>query len=119
MSDFTSLIAPLFRDYASYRKASDHYGSTCETSLKLFDKHCKAHYPEVVELSQEMVDAWCQQRETEKNNTCLSRIYPIIGFIRYLRKRGKTDVTEPILPRKENMTYIPHAFTDVEPMSLI
>lgn len=61
-----------------------------------------------------MVDTWCKQRETENNNSCITRIYPIIDLIRYLRERGKTEVEEPDIPRKERRTYIPHAFTQEE-----
>ncbi len=61
-----------------------------------------------------MVDGWCLTRNTETNNSCRSRIYVVVSFIRYLRKRGKTDVMEPDIPRKERRTYIPHSFTDVE-----
>lgn len=114
MREYTSFLAPLIRSYASYQKASDRLSLTWETSLFLFDKHCITHYPQAMELSQEMVDTWCRQRETEANNSCITRIKPIIGLIRYLRKRRKIEVTEPIPPRKERSTYIPHAFTEIE-----
>ena len=42
------------------------------------------------------------------------RVYPVVSFIRYLRKRGMTTVVEPEVPRKEPRTYIPHAFTETE-----
>jgi hypothetical protein len=61
-----------------------------------------------------MVDGWCHKRDTETNNSCRSRIYVVVSFIRYLRKRGKTAVVEPDIPRKERCTYIPHSFTDAE-----
>ncbi|MBW2651428.1 MAG: tyrosine-type recombinase/integrase, partial [Deltaproteobacteria bacterium] len=34
--------------------------------------------------------------------------------MRYLRKRGKTNIREPEIPRKERISYIPHAFTETE-----
>jgi integrase len=114
MREYTSFLAPLIQSYVTYQKASDKLSLTWETSLALFDRHCQTNYPQATELSQEMVDSWCRQRETEINNSCISRINPIIGLIRYLRKRGKTEVTEPIAPRKERRTYIPHAFTETE-----
>jgi len=114
MREYTSLIAPLIKSYALYQQASDRLSLNWELSLKLFDKHCKINYPEEADLSQEMVDTWCRQRNTEINNSCISRINPIIGMVRYLRERGKTEVSEPISPRKERRTYIPHAFTEAE-----
>ncbi|CAG4933519.1 unnamed protein product [Acidithrix sp. C25] len=56
----------------------------------------------------------CCQRDTETNNSCRSRIYVVVSFIRYCRARGITEVIPPVMPRKEPRTYIPHAFTEVE-----
>ena len=61
-----------------------------------------------------MVDGWCHKRNTETNNSCRSRIYVVVSFIQYLRKRKKTNVMEPNTPRKERRTYIPHSFTEAE-----
>jgi len=114
MCEYTSLIAPLIQSYAFYQQASDRLSINWELSLKLFDRHCKINYPAETHLSQEMVDTWCRQRDTEINNSCISRINPVIGLVRYLRERGKTEVSEPVSPRKERRTYIPHAFTETE-----
>lgn len=114
MREYTSFLAPHIQSYALFQKASDRFGSTWETNLLLFDNHLKTCYPQATELSQEMVDTWCAQRETEINNSCISRVSPITGLIRYLRQRRKTEVAEPILPRKERRTYIPHSFTKTE-----
>ena len=115
MNKFTSFLAPLIQTYVSYQKASEHWNeSSYEPNLLLFDRYCKKHYPEDTLLSQEMVDGWCRKRDTEINNSCRSRICVVVSFIRYLRKREKTDVLEPMIPRKERCTYIPHAFTVVE-----
>jgi integrase len=115
MNKFTSFLVPLMQAYVFYRKASGHWSeASYEPNLVLFDRFCKKQYPEAALLSQEMVDGWCYKRDTESNNSCRSRIYVVVSFIRYLRKRGKTDVMEPNIPRKERCTYIPHSFTDVE-----
>ena len=115
MNKFTSFLAPLMQDYVFYQKASRHWNkSSYEPNLVLFDRYCKKQYPKATLLSQEMVDGWCHKRNTETNNSCRSRIYVVVGFIRYLRNRGKTDVMEPDMPKQERRTYIPHSFTDVE-----
>jgi len=115
MNKFTSFLAPLIEAYVSYQKASGHWNdASYEPNLLLFDRYCKKQYPEAALLSQEMVDGWCHKRDTETNNSCRSRIYVVASFIQYLRKRGKTDVMEPDIPRKERRTYIPHSFTDTE-----
>jgi integrase len=103
------------RAFVFYRKASGRWNeSSYEVNLKLFDKYCEKYSPDASELSQDMVDSWCVQRETETNNSCRSRIYPVVSFIRYLSKRGMTTVVEPNIPQIEPRTYIPHAFTEVE-----
>ena len=114
MREYTSFLASQIQAYASFQKVSDRFGTTWETSLFLFDNHLKTDYPNATELSQEMVDSWCGQRETEINNSCISRVNAIVGLIRYLRQRRLTTVSEPVLPRKERSTYIPHAFTETE-----
>jgi integrase len=114
MREYTSFLAPHIHAYAAFQIAADRFASTWETSLFLFDTHLKTRYPEAAVLTQEMVDTWCRQRETEINNSCIARVNAIVGLIRYLRQRGKTDVAEPTLPRKERSTYIPHAFTEAE-----
>lgn len=115
MNKFTSILAPLMRAYVFYQKASGHWNeASYEPNLVLFDRYCKKQYPQATLLSQKMVDEWCHKRDTETNNSCRSRIYVVVSFIRYLRVRGKTDVIDPDIPRKERCTYIPHSFTEVE-----
>jgi integrase len=115
MREFTSFLAPFMRAYVSYQEASGRWNeSSYAVMLTLFDRYCKKQYPDAMELSQEMADTWCRKRETETNNSCRSRIYPVVSFVRYLRKRGKTAVMEPVVPRKEPRVYIPHAFTETE-----
>ena len=115
MNKFTSFLAPLMGAYVFYQKASGHFSkASYEPNLLLFDRYLKKRYPKATSLSQEMVDGWCRKRDTETNNSCRSRIYVVVSFIRYLRKREKTDVMEPDIPRKERSIYIPHSFTDIE-----
>ena len=115
MNKFTSFLASLIQEYITFQEASGRWNrASYEPNLLLFDRYCKRYYPEAALLSQEMIDGWCCKRGTETNNSCRSRIYVVVSFIRYLRKRGKTDAVEPDIPRKERRTYIPHSFTDGE-----
>ncbi len=115
MPKFTSFLAPLIQDYMTYQKASGRWNdASYEPNLLLFDRYCQTHYPDATSLSPAMIDAWCGQRETETNNSCRSRIYVVVSFIKFLRTRGKTRVMPPDPPRKESRTYIPHAFTETE-----
>ena len=75
MAKFTSFLAPLIRDYMIYQKASGRWNDTSyEPNLLLFDRYCQARHPEATCLSQDPIDAWCRQRDTETNNSCRSRI---------------------------------------------
>ena len=112
MREFTSKIAPLMREYVSYQQASGRWNeSSYAVILSLFDKHCAANFPKSEALTQEMLGSWCGKRETENNNSCRSRIYPVVSFVHYLQKRDLTDVNVPVVPMKESRTYIPHAFS--------
>ena len=114
MNKFTSFLAPFLRAYIFYQKASGHWCKSYESNLLQFDRYCKKQYPETTLLFQEVVDGWCRKHDTETNNSCRSRIYVVASFIQYLRKRGKTDVVVPEIPRTERRRYIPHFFTDTE-----
>lgn len=115
MKQFESFLSSLIQKYISYQKASDHWNESCyEINLSLFDKYCKKKYPNAIELSQEIVDGWCQKRNTESNNSCSTRIYVVISFIRYLRTRGEIDTITLFPPRKQPRTYVPHSFTENE-----
>lgn len=115
MSSFKSSIVPLIQSFIRYRKASDHWNeSSSEPNLLIFERYCLKNYPGFTELTQEMVDNWCRQRDTELNESCRVRIGPVVGFIRYLKERCLTSIHEPVIPKKERRTYIPHAFTEQE-----
>lgn len=115
MSSFLSFLAPYLTDFIHYRKSSGNWNtSSYEVNLKLFDGFIAMNYHEADTLTQEMADSWCQKRDTEMNNSCRSRIYVVVSFIRYLKERGFTDIEVPEIPAKEKRTYIPHAFTNDE-----
>lgn len=114
MRKFISFLAPNIDAFISFKKAADRWNDTYDIQLSLFDKYCRRQYPDAKVLTQDMVDNWCAKRDTETNNSCRSRIGSVFSFIQYLRKRGLTNVTEPVLPRNEAFTYIPHAFTESE-----
>lgn len=111
MKEFTSFLAPQIYAFIRHRLTDD---TSYYDRLVLFDRYCSLHHPDAASLTQEMVDGWCRQRETEENNSCRSRIYVIHSFIRFLNERGLSTVQPPQLPRKEKCTHIPHAFTQEE-----
>jgi len=114
MIKFQSFLASVIEAYIKYQKASGQWSNTYERNLLYFDRYCLQIYPETKILTQEMVNGWCAQRPTENNDSCITRTGVVISFIRYLRERGMAKIEQPLLPRSEKSTYIPHAFTDIE-----
>lgn len=115
MKAFTSFLSPQMEEFIHYRKAAGNWNGSYEENLKLFDGYVAENYPDSRALSQDMADGWCTKRKTEAMNSCRSRIYVVISFLKYLKRRGLADIDIPQAPRREKRTYIPHAFTDSEP----
>lgn len=114
MREYISKISPLMREFESFQLASGRWSESSSWNLSFFDKYCLNNYPEAENLTQEMVDSWCQQRNTESGHSCRVRTGSVVGLIHYLQKRGLTDVNFPVIPHLAARTYIPHAFTEDE-----
>jgi integrase len=108
---FQSFLSDILKDYAAYRKASGRERISYLWNVRHFDRFCAGEYPSAKELSREMVDRWCRQRDTECNNSCRTRIYAVLSFLHYANAGGRTNTKIPALPRSTPKTYIPHAFS--------
>lgn len=111
---FQSFLSSAMESYVAYRTASGRMSISYVKNIIHFDHYCAKKYPQAEELEQEMVDQWCKQRKTECTNSCISRIYPIISFLHYAKKRRLVDVAIPLAPKLTPRTYIPHPFTENE-----
>ena len=111
---FQSFLSNLLEGYVAYRLASGRTSSSYIKNVTLFDHHCARQYPQAKGLSQAMVDEWCRQRNTECNNSCISRIYPILNFLCYANERELINISIPKAPKPVPRTYIPHAFSREE-----
>lgn len=111
MREFTSFLATEIHEFIRHRMSGD---TSYYDRLVWFDRYCASRYPDAAASTQEMVDRWCHQRDTEENNSCRSRISVIRSFITFLNERGLSVLQSPELPKKEKCTYIPHAFTQDE-----
>jgi len=115
VNSFISLLAEQFEMFVRHRKACLKWNDVSYgMNLSLFDRHCYECFPNEESLTQIMVDSWCNQRETESNNSCVSRIYVIVSLVKFLRERDLTDIHGPTVPIYEKRSYIPHHFTDEE-----
>ncbi|MDW7657767.1 MAG: tyrosine-type recombinase/integrase [Bacillota bacterium] len=114
MREFHSFLAPHMKSFVDFRVASGCWNDTYESYLFFFDRYCVQLFPEKTSLTDDMVESWCAQRMTESSNTRRVRSFAIANFVNYLRERGATDVSAPVIPAQRRSTYIPHAFTDSE-----
>ena len=91
-----SFLSDILNKYKTYRIASGRISNGYLNGLHRFERFCIKEYPSADKLSQEMIDKWCCKRETEKPNSCLSRIYPVISLLRYTNSRNLTDLRIPL-----------------------
>lgn len=111
---YRSGAADQIASYVRFLRAGDRLCASAEENLHLFDTHSARDFPGATELTQGMVDRWCERRPTESANSCGTRCGPVVGLVRFLRERGETDVVAPELPAHASTDYVPHAFTHDE-----
>ena len=111
---YKSFIKDDILDYKKVMELGNHWDETTQQSILAFDKYCYLNGEGQNELTQELINGWCNQRPTESNNSCRSRIYPIYNFVAFLNLRKNVSFILPDIPRREASTYIPHIFTGKE-----
>lgn len=111
---YKSVIADMLEQFVHYRKASECWCESYADNLRLFDNYCSREFPDACILTQEMVDGWCKKRDTEKNNSCRTRVNVVIAFLGYAKERGWLNLAVSVVPKYMPITYIPHAFTNEE-----
>lgn len=115
MSGYQSGFADQIDAFVRYRKASGCWNEHATAqNLRYFDRHCAENYPGSAELTQEMIDSWCEQRETENSFSCCTRTIIARQFTDYARARGFTQAKTPKPPKPEKSAYVPHAFAPDE-----
>ncbi|MGL6200843.1 MAG: tyrosine-type recombinase/integrase [Lachnospiraceae bacterium] len=115
MSTYRSGFSQEIERFIWYRKTSGSWNEYASgQNLMFFDHYCADNYGTSTNLTQEMVDEWCTQRDTETSTSCYTRTLIVREFIDYLRVRGMTEVITPNAPKQEKRKYIPHAFTAEE-----
>lgn len=111
MKKYVSIFASQIQEFVRYRATSGQWSVYYEKGIHHFDKYCHDKFHSAKGLTQEMIDQWCKPRETEHGNSCRSRIYVVITFIKYLNGHGLSNLTLPEMPKWQPRTYIPHSFT--------
>lgn len=111
------LHSPAAARIREYERSQAAAGALCDTYvqvLRSFDRSCAELFPDEGDITQGMVDAWCEVRPTEGPNSCLSRCSPVVSLVRFLNSRGEAELVVPELPRQVDTGYMPHHFTDEE-----
>ncbi len=114
MHEYKSLLADTAHAFKDFMIASQHWSGTYEKHFISFDNYLLKSHPNETVLTQDMVDDWCNIRPEESPNANIARTNVVIAFVRYLQRRGLTDVKEPDRPNPQKCTHIPHAFTTDE-----
>ena len=107
---YISCISKYLTMYEKFAKASDCWSRDSFNKLRCFDRWLSDYD----DISQDLVDMWCAKRETEKVNSCISRINPIISFLKYATERDLLNLNIPKIPKRQPRTYVPHAFSEDE-----
>lgn len=76
--------------YERYRAASQM--KPCDSMVRTFIRFCMTHYAEYEHLQQWMLDKWASKHDSEKPNSQYTRVAHVNAFIRFLSKRGLSDV---------------------------
>lgn len=113
MTDVT-FIYSWFSDFLNFRRASESWGKTYCCYLKSLNKYCMDNYPDSSNLSQNIIDEWCKQRNTESDYTWKGRLNFVRTLLNYGNSRGHINISLPELPLVDRVHYKPHAFTKEE-----
>lgn len=112
---FISSLAPIIEQYRQYCIKTDSYCDGNFERIHYFDVYYnKYENSGSPETAQDAVNKWFQKRETESNNSCRSRSFPVFGFIRYANQRDLLSLEIPELPDGLPCSYVPHIFTEDE-----
>lgn len=104
----------LFDQFVKYRVESGVWNKGYEQNLLYFDRYCTANNPNIDGITQDMIDGWCQQRDTETKTSLIERTLPARKLVEYLNKRDILDLKIPDMPSLPPKQYIPHFFTKEE-----
>lgn len=114
--ELSSRCDNLLRDFVLYRQASQHWNAMYDYHLRCFDQFGSDNYPLSTGLTQEMVDRWCEKKDTETLSSCGKRIAFIPSLCRYASvvTHGRLDLHAPVVSTISESTEMPHAFEDAE-----
>lgn len=111
-----SVVSEMLEKYILYLKTlAPRICDTTHKNLIRFNNFCARVHPEAKELTEDIVNSWCDRRPFEKCKSRNTRVLPVSQFLRYAIRHHWTKVSvPPSLPRGGNKPRIPHIFTEDE-----
>ncbi len=100
--------------YLDYRASGGLKNKIRRRDITLFYHNCCKHFNDAEFITQEMIDWWCKQRDTETLISAHSRISPIRSFLIFVKERGYIECKIPKIITLPSSTYKPHGFTEEE-----
>lgn len=114
MHEYTGLFGKHIADHIALKQALGFRYETEASHLKRFDEFTQTFYPQSMELTREMVLAWCEKKKVETQASQNGRASILRQFSIHLKNCG---ISAYVLPKgyypKEN-PYIPYIFTQDE-----
>jgi integrase len=114
MTDLEKNLEEKIKLFLNYKTVSGGMNRVYIQTLRRFENFCYENYADQKELTQEMIDSWCQKRSSELNGSRNTRIKVVRAFIKFLNQRGLSCIELPVLLKSEKCKYIPHSFTEEE-----
>lgn len=114
MKEHVSFMKDPMDHFVTFMIASDRWCNNYDENLHLFDIYLSKEYPDATVLTKEMVEGWCNKRDSESAQSRHTRIKAVIAFIKYLNIRDISNIKPPETPPHGNRNYIPHSFTEDE-----
>ena len=114
MTDLEKNLEEKIKLFLNYKTVSGGMNRVYIQTLRRFEKFCYENFAAQKELTQEMIDSWCQKRSSELNGSRNTRIKVVRAFIKFLNQRALSCIELPVLLKSEKSKYIPHSFTEEE-----
>ena len=110
------VVSSVIEKYRIYCTTSGKWSRPKLFVLRSFEEFCCKKYPDMNELTQEMVDAWCQKRMSEGIHAWQNRVVVLNGLIKYGCRNNGWNVLPYYVPTPRNQKIIHeyHELTDDE-----
>lgn len=106
-----SVVSEMLEKYILYLKTlAPRICDTTHKNLIRFNNFCAQVHPEAKELTEDIVNSWCDRRPFEKCKSRNTRVLPVSQFLRYAIRHHWTKVSVPpfFTQRWKQTTHTPY-----------